>query len=233
MAKIQIMDEIVLGDCLVLFPKVPDNSVRTIHTSPPYNIKRDYKGYEIYTDEDGEFGIVFLSDRILLFGTMAAAKDVIEVSKGERQKVGGIILDAYNRLDDALVKSVFELPGQALDALTREAPPGELPISLEPFTDIDVIGFALTKDGETVTIKIVPHFLSTASAEDARDTLSGAITLAKGMLRVPEIKELLGNIEVSVSDSWMTMAFSINLSEIERLQEAFQQQQEDWFYESQ
>lgn len=46
MAKTEIMDEIVLGDCLDLFPKVADGSVRTIHTSPPYNIERDYKGYE-------------------------------------------------------------------------------------------------------------------------------------------------------------------------------------------
>jgi len=51
MAKTEIMDEIVLGDCLDLFPKVADSSVRTIHTSPPYNIERDYKGYEDKLDK--------------------------------------------------------------------------------------------------------------------------------------------------------------------------------------
>lgn len=45
MDEINLIDKIVLGDCLELFPKVPDNSVQTIHTSPPYNIERGYEGY--------------------------------------------------------------------------------------------------------------------------------------------------------------------------------------------
>jgi adenine-specific DNA-methyltransferase len=58
MAKTEIMDEIVLGDCLDLFPKVPDNSVRTIHTSPPYNIGRDYEGYQDKLDEEEYLGFI-------------------------------------------------------------------------------------------------------------------------------------------------------------------------------
>jgi len=45
MSKTDFLDKITLGDCLDLLPKVPDNSVRTIHTSPPYNIERSYEGY--------------------------------------------------------------------------------------------------------------------------------------------------------------------------------------------
>jgi len=45
MTKTDFIDQIALGDCLELFPRVPDNSIRTIHTSPPYNIEKDYKGY--------------------------------------------------------------------------------------------------------------------------------------------------------------------------------------------
>lgn len=40
-----LLNEIVLGDCLDLFRKVRSNSIRTIHTSPPYNIERGYEGY--------------------------------------------------------------------------------------------------------------------------------------------------------------------------------------------
>ncbi len=46
MAKTDFMDEIVLGDCLDLFPKVPDQCVQTMHTSPPYNIEKSYNGYD-------------------------------------------------------------------------------------------------------------------------------------------------------------------------------------------
>jgi adenine-specific DNA-methyltransferase len=45
MSTNDFIDTLVLGDCLDLFPKVVDDSVQTIHTSPPYNIARDYNGY--------------------------------------------------------------------------------------------------------------------------------------------------------------------------------------------
>lgn len=182
----------------------------------------DYKGYKLYIDEKEEFGIAFLSDRMLLLGTTKAVKDAIDVSKGVRSQVGDVILDTYNRLGDALIKFTFELPEEARRALTEEPVPGEIPISLEPFADIDILGFALNKEADTITIQINPHFLSTDSAEDAKDTLSGAISLFKGILQVPEVKELLGKIEVTVTDSWVTIALEITLSEIERLTEMFQ-----------
>lgn len=40
----EIEDKLVMGDCLDVLPSIPDNSVDLIHTSPPYNIDRPYKG---------------------------------------------------------------------------------------------------------------------------------------------------------------------------------------------
>jgi adenine-specific DNA-methyltransferase len=51
MGKTEIIDEIVLGDCIDLLPKIPSDSVQTIHTSPPYNIERNYEGYADNLDE--------------------------------------------------------------------------------------------------------------------------------------------------------------------------------------
>ena len=45
MSKTGFLNEIVLGDCINLFRKIKNNSIRTIHTSPPYNIERGYEGY--------------------------------------------------------------------------------------------------------------------------------------------------------------------------------------------
>ena len=181
-----------------------------------------YKGYKLYTDEEEEFGIAFLSDSIFLLGTPKAVKDAIDVSKGVREQVSGILLDTYNRLDDALIKLALEFPEEARSALTEEPTLDEIPISLEPFADIDILGFALNKEAEAITIQINSHFLSLDSAEDAKNTLSGAISLFKGILQVPEIKELLGKIEVSITDSWLTIAFEITLAEMEELTETFQ-----------
>ena len=184
----------------------------------------DYKGYKLYTDEDQELSLAFLSDSMLLLGTIRAVKDAIDVSKGVRKPVGGAILDTYNQLGDALIKFAFEFPEEARRALAEGVAPGEIPVSLEPFADIDIIGFLLNKEADTITIRITPHFLSTDSANDARDTLGGAITMFKGMLQDPEMKELLGKIQVTADGSWLAIAFEITLSEIERLSETFQPQ---------
>jgi len=159
---------------------------------------------------------------MLLLGTTKAVKDAIDVSKGDRQPVGGIILDTYNRLGDALIKLAIELPKEVRETLTEEPILGEIPISLEPFADIDILGFALNKEAETITIRINPHFLSTDSAQDAKDTLSGAISLFKGMSTDQQMKELLGKIEVDITDSWININFEITLHEIEELTETFQ-----------
>jgi len=181
-----------------------------------------YKGYKLYTDEWEEFGISFLTSSVLILGTMEAVKDAIDVSKGDREQIGGIIVDTYNRLGDGLIKSAFEVPEEARQALTEELMPGEIPISLGAFADIDIVGFALEKEAETINIQIIPHFLSTDSAQDAKDTLNGTISLFKGMVEVPEIKELLGKVEVSAAESWLTIALEINKSEMEQLTETFQ-----------
>ena len=182
----------------------------------------DYKGYKLYTDEEEEFGIAFLSDKMLLLGTTKAVKDTIDVSKGERQQVSGILLETYNRLGDALIKFACEFPEEAWKTI-EENVPGDIPISLEVFANIDIIGFALNKEAETITVRITPHFLSTDSAQDARDTLSGAIMLSRATLEVPEIKELLRKIKVTLNDSWVTIALEITLSELEQLTETFRQ----------
>lgn len=187
----------------------------------------DYKGYKLYIDEEDmgekrELGIAFLSNKMLLFGTTKAIKDAIDVSEGDRQPAGGMILDTYNRLDDALIKMAIELPQEARKTLTEEQFPSEFPTSLEFFTDIDTVGFTLNKKADIINIQINTHFLSTDSAQDASDTLSGAISLFKGMLQDLEIKELLGKIEVAVTNSWVTIAFDITVSEIEKLTETFQ-----------
>jgi hypothetical protein len=180
----------------------------------------DYKDYTIYAGDD-EFAIAFLNKKTLLGGSMKAVKDVIDVSEGDRKPVTGTILDTYRHLDEALIKVAFELPEEAREELTEEPVMGDIPISLEPFADIDIVGFSLNKEQENLSVRIEPHFLSTDSAQDAGDTISGAISLFKGMLQEPSIKELLGKVDVTVTDTWMTIAFEITLSEIEELMETF------------
>ncbi len=182
----------------------------------------DHRGYKIYSDEREGISIAFLSNSMLVFGTTAAVRHTIDVSEGDRKQVSGIILDTYNGLGEALVKLAVELPEEARGAFLEEVIPGDIPISSGLFTDIDIFGFALNKKAETITIQISTHFLSADSAQDAKDALSGAISLFKGIIEVPELKDILGNIEVSITGSNVIMVFETTTSELEHLAETFQ-----------
>jgi hypothetical protein len=53
------------------------------------------------------------------------------------------------------------------------------------------------------------------------ETFSGALSLFKGMFQDPELEEILEKIEISVNDSWLTVAFKITLDEIRSIMNAF------------
>jgi hypothetical protein len=181
----------------------------------------DYKGYKVYTGSDGDFVLAFLSERMLLLGSPRAVNDVIDVSKGERSRLSGQVLDTYDGLGAGLIKAAFRIPESARRGLGEDTNTG-LPVSLKPFADTDLVGFVFNKQAEAVTIRIDAHFVSTTSAQDARDTLSGAITLLKGVSQEAEVKELLGAIQVTVSGSSVTLALQTTLSQLEKLTESFE-----------
>jgi len=181
----------------------------------------DYKGYKVYTSDDGKMALAFLNDQMLLLGSPRAVNHVIDVSKGERSRLSGQLLDTYNGLGDGLIKAAFRIPESARRGMTEET--DDFPFSLKPFADTDLVGFALNKEAKVVTLRIDAHFVSSTSAQDAKDTLSGVITLLKGMSKEAEVKELLGAIQVTVSDSSLSVNLKTTLSQLEKLTESFQE----------
>ncbi len=185
----------------------------------------EYGDYKIYIDQDDGLTITLLSEKLLLLGSTKAVYDAIDVSKGEKERAGGILLDTYNRFGDVMIKFAVKVPEEARQSMAEEPVADEMPISFEAFSDIETAGFALSKSIDTVTIQVDCHFLSAESATNARDTLSGAITFFKGTIKDeqvnPLLKPLLDKIEVGIDGSWVTIDFSITLLEIEELIDTF------------
>jgi hypothetical protein len=181
----------------------------------------EYRDYKLYIDQEEGLTISLLSKNLLLLGSKNAVYDAIDVSKGEKERVGGILLDTYNRFGDMMIKLAIMIPEEARQSMAEEPVNEEMPISMESFSDVETLGFALSKSVETVTIQIDCHFLSAESAIDAKDTLSGAITLFKGMSKDNQLKKLLDKIEVGIDGSWVTIDFSITLLEIKEMIDTF------------
>ncbi len=175
----------------------------------------DYKGYRLYTDEEG-YGNAFLSKEMLIIGSTEAVKDAIDVRRGDRKQVGSTILDAYNQLGDVLIRFICEIPEDARDELLQESDTlGDTPISFEYLADLDIVGLSVNKEEETIGVYVITHFLNADSAEDAYNTLVGALLIYKGIVQDQQIKELLSEISIKRTDDSIKTAFEITLSEIE------------------
>jgi hypothetical protein len=84
-----------------------------------------------------------------------------------------------------------------------------------------VVGFSFNKSSGDLTIKIDLHFTDAQSATDAKDTISGLISLFKGVMQVNEVKDLMNKIEVTVSGVWLNVSLDTTISELESLSQAF------------
>ncbi len=175
-----------------------------------------YNGVTLYTGTHNEVAFAFLGSGTLLFGTMQSVKDSIDVSKGTRNRLTGQLLDTYNGLGSGIAKVAVQIPESERQKLLNDTSGKELGFSLKPFADTDAVGMSIEKAGSTESFRIEAHFVSSASASDAKDTVSGLISLLKGMAQDQSTKDLLGKIEVTVSGSTLRINFSASLSDIEK-----------------
>ncbi len=176
----------------------------------------DYKGYTIYTEEGDSATLAFLGKTTLLLGTLQAVKDSIDVSKGDRNRLKGQLLDTYNGLGSGMIKAAAQIPESARRSLLDDSGQNEMGFSLKPFADTDALGMSIDKTGTTESFRIEAHFVSAASARDAKDAVAGLISLVKGMAQDQATKDILGKIEVVVTGSTLKVNFSASLSDIEK-----------------
>lgn len=177
-----------------------------------------YKGYEIYRDEQ-QNAIAFPYDDIFFSGTLDAVKDVIDVKEG-KAGISGELYDTYTALGDAWVKAAVVVSEEMTTALLEEPVPSEFPINLELFGDIDIAGCAFNKVAETIAIQVALHFVTADSAETFEDLISGLIAMVRFMPDVPaEFADILDMIEVTTTDSVMTITLEATVAEISDLME--------------
>jgi hypothetical protein len=176
----------------------------------------DYKGLTVYAGDQDKFEIVFLSKNELAFGSPKAVRDVIDVNKKDQQPLKGNVIDTLNRVGTALISGAFTLPvnlssGLASDVATQS------PVSLKSFQDIKAIGFAINQPGLNLTVRVDARFANTASVQDAKDTITGLISLAKGISQDKTIKTTLDNVKVKTSGVWISVQDLVSVTDFAAL----------------
>ena len=95
-------------------------------------------------------------------------------------------------------------------------------MSLKALASIDTVGFILSKEAGEVTIRIDSHFTDSPSTQDGKDTISGLISLLKGTVQEQQAKDLMGKVQVTAADSWLSISLRSTVSDLETLGETIQ-----------
>ena len=187
------------------------------------------KGHDLYIDEDDpdDAALMLLDQETLLFGMPDAVRDVIDVQEGDRDRAQGTIVDALNDLPGGLIRLALAVPPEALaDAssgiealLSQQDLIGDLPVSLEPFEQLEIVGFVLGQDVDALKFHVRLDFADEESASTVADLLDGLLKVAGALAPKGQDLEFLDRIQVDGEGSELTMSLELPISEIRDLLE--------------
>lgn len=181
----------------------------------------DYKGFTVYKSAQDKYEIAFLSSSQFVAGAAKAVRDTLDVSKGDQKALTGAVIDTLERFGGAAITAA-SAPPEAVRSQAEKQVPQQAPVSLAAFQNIDTIGFSLDPQGLTVNARVDAHFTSATSVTDAKDAITGLISLTKGTTQDPNIKAMLGSIQVSTSGQWLSVRDTFNPTEIASVAGSFQ-----------
>ena len=145
----------------------------------------DYQGYTIYTGSDQESGLAVLSSDLLVAGSVSAVKDVIEVNEGNAPALDGDLLNAYDDLDDALIKLAAAMPPGLVEEQMAEFTAGSSsPPALDALANVQIMSITMAKNGNTFHCDSQLFFSDKESAKDVKGWIP-LLPLMIGSAEVP------------------------------------------------
>jgi len=189
----------------------------------------NYKGRELHIppEDPDSFAYTLLDEETLVLGSPDAVRHVIDVQEGDRDRAEGNVNAAFNELPRGLIRLSLAVPPEALqDAgsgiegfLEQQDLFGGLPISLESFDTLEIIGFALGQDGDTLKLQVRLDFADQESASTVGDLLDGILKVAGSLLPDNLPVGFLDRIQVDHSENTVTLRLEIVTEELNELLE--------------
>ena len=180
--------------------------------------KKTYKDQNVYSpvDSEEEFDLSVLNDSLFALGTGGAINDIIDIKVGDAASASGPLIDTFDSLADGLFALAVKVPENfGEDSDLGEVPGlGDLPISLDFMSSLNIIGLNGTLDGTALDVKVTLDFSDEEAAESLEGFVSGLVSLASGFVADPETAGLLESLDVERDASLLTVKVSIPLADI-------------------
>ena len=196
-----------------------------------------YKSRDLHIPQDDtdSFAFTLLDQETLLLGSPDAVRHVIDVQEGDLNRAEGNVTAALNDLPRGLIRMALAVPPGAFqnmtgvlegflvqqdvleDFLAQQETFGELPISLESFDKLEIFGFALGQDGDTLKIQVRLDFADQGSASSVGDLIDGILKVAGSLIPDKLPVSFLDRITVDDSGNTLTLRLDIVTEELKEL----------------
>ena len=180
---------------------------------------QDYQGQEIQVGESEEqtVALSFLSEDVLVVGTLGAVQAVIDVQRGSMDRASGKVFDSYQDLGQPLFKMAMEVPPEALAELQDGVGSGGfIPFSVEALQDLDVVTMVVDRPGDDLKLEAQLNFTNGESAEEIGNVLVGLLAMAKGFIPDEEARNLLERLEIFTVEKKVTLIFQAPMSDLQQ-----------------
>ena len=179
--------------------------------------QEDYKGNNVYwqADDPEEFNLSVLDSSTFAVGTGGAVKDIIDLKNGDGNPASGAIIDVFEDLSDGIFALAARVPQDAFDGEDLGSVPGlgDLPISLDFLSSLDIVGLGGDLTGDNLDIVVSLDFTDPEAAETLEGFIDGFVTLASGFSPDERTTELLSGLEIGRDGSRLTIKISVPESE--------------------
>ncbi len=177
-----------------------------------------YKETNVYspTDDEDEFELSVLDSSTFVFGAGGAVNDVIDIKSGDAEPASGALIDTLDDLAGSLFAIAVQVPPDFTGGsdLGSASPLGDLPISLDFISALEIIGISGKLNGGTLDLKVTADFSDASAAESLEGFIKGIAALAGGLASGPGEAGLLEDMEVSRDGSLLAITVEIPLADI-------------------
>ena len=176
-------------------------------------VQQVYKGSNVYypAGDADEFELSVLDSSTFAVGTGGAINDIIDIKVGDAAPASASLIDALNDLDSGIFGFALKVPADlAEDAdLGSISQLGNLPISLDFISALDIVGLGGELDGDSLHLKVTMEFNDEDAAESFEGFISGISALASGFLPDPDTAGLLEGLIIDRDGSRLTIEIAV------------------------
>ena len=180
--------------------------------------KEEYKGINIYSleDDDDEVTLSVLDSGAFALGQGGAVKDIIDLRNGDTDSASGPLVDVFEDLRGGVFGFAAKVPQDSFQDEDLGSVPGlgDLPISLDFLSSLDIVGLGGNLNNGTLDISVNLDFTDEEAAETLEGFIRGIVTLASGFSSDPRMTELMSSLEIDQDGTRLTITIAIPESDL-------------------